>query len=332
MIFGPCGGVRANGDCEVVEGQPCVFLEMPLTRWPEAEAEAAPPAPAAVRLADGGPFVVTDLHVRPRHLGSLRDVAQRLKGTCDAVLVGDHGGTRNDFSPSFTAAALVAEGISPWVTLSCRDRNRVALAAECAALAEIGVAGVHCVTGDWQGVAGGQGETKVFDLDALRLVDLARGHGLTVSVAAAPAAPPTHLRAARLVEKVNAGAQLCLVNHAGGPMPVARFVARARQLGADIPIVACIPFLSDRAPVQILASLPGLVLDPTAVDAASHDPRGAEGGIAAAMAEAAAMMAIDGVVGVNLSGAASSVSEVDSAELMAELGRGIRARGERVPA
>ncbi|MDQ2724993.1 MAG: methylenetetrahydrofolate reductase [Actinomycetota bacterium] len=329
MIFGPCGGVGANGDCEVVDGQPCVFLDQPLIRWPETTPAPAT-APAGVRLVEGRPFVVTDLHVRPRHVESLRDVAQRLKGTCDVVLVGDHGGTRNDFSPAFTAAALLAQGIAPWVTLSCRDRNRVALAAECAALAEIGVAGVHCVTGDWQGVAGGHGEAKVFDLDALRLVDLARGHGLTVSVAAAPAAPPTHLRAARLAEKVKAGAQLCLVNHAGGPIPVARFVAQALELGADIPFVPCVPFLSDRAPVQILASLPGLVLDPAAVDAASHDPRGARGGIDAALAEAAAMMAIDGVVGVNLSGAASSVSEADSAELMAELGRGIRTLGERV--
>lgn len=280
---------------------------------------------------DGRPFVITDLHVRPRHLSSLRDVARRLKGTCDTVLVGDHGGTRNDFSPSFTAAALIAEGISPWMTLTCRDRNRVALAAECAALAEIGVAGVHCVTGDWQGVAGGQGETKVFDLDALRLVDLARTYGLTVSVAAAPAAPPTHLRAARLAEKVKAGAQLCLVNHAGGPGPVAQFVARARHLGAAIPFVPCIPFLSDRAAVHTLAALPGLILDPSAVDAATRDPQGSQGGITAAVAEAEAMTAIAGVVGVNLSGSASTVSEADSADLMAELGRRIRARGERVP-
>ncbi|MDQ6839101.1 MAG: methylenetetrahydrofolate reductase, partial [Actinomycetota bacterium] len=215
-------------------------------------------------------------------------------------------------------------------TLSCRDRNRVALAAECAALAEIGVAGVHCVTGDWQGVAGGQGETKVFDLDALRLIDLARDHGLTVSVAAAPAAPPTDLRAARLAEKVKAGAHLCLVNHAGGSGPVARFVTAARGLGADIPFVPCVPLLSDKTPLHALASLPGLVLDPAAVDAAGTAPGDAHGGIATAVAEAEAMMAIDGVVGVNLSGSASAVSELDSADLMAELGHRLRPSRKQV--
>ena len=80
----PCGGVRAKGDCEVVEGQPCVFLERPLPLWPEAA--KASPSPG-MGMADGRPFVITDLHVLPRHLSSLRDVARRLKGTCDAVLV-----------------------------------------------------------------------------------------------------------------------------------------------------------------------------------------------------------------------------------------------------
>ncbi|MDQ6784729.1 MAG: methylenetetrahydrofolate reductase C-terminal domain-containing protein [Actinomycetota bacterium] len=317
MIFGPCGGVRPTGDCEVMEGQPCVFLDMPLTLWgdavgPEPEGGAAP-----LPLGQE-PFIITDLHVRPRHLDSLRDVARRLQGSCAAVLVGDHGGARNDFPPSLVAGALLEEGVTPWVTLSCRDRNRVALAAECAALAELGVAGVHCVTGDWQGVAGGMGETKVFDLDGLRLVDLARRHGLTVSVAAAPAAPPVDRRAARLAEKVKAGAQLCLVNHAGGPVPVGRFVAQARDLGATIPFVPCVPFLTDPASVRMLASLPGLVLDPASLEG---------GDMAVAVLEAEAMLAIEGVIGVNLSGSASMASELDSAELMAELGRRIRSFG-----
>lgn len=322
MVFGPCGGVRADGGCEV-DGIPCVFVATATPAW-SGPTRRPPSDPSGVPTGGAAPWVVTDLHGRPRHLGSLRAVAARLRGSCDAVLVGDHGGRRNDFPPSFTAGVVMAEGLAPWVTLSCRDRNRVALAAECAALAEMGVAGVHCVTGDWQGSGGGVGETKVFDLDALRLVDLARDHGLVVSVAAAPAAPPTDRRAARLAEKVRAGAQACFVNHAGGPGPTGRFVASARQLGVEIPFLPCVPVVSDPASVRALASLPGLAIDPAVVTSVAA--RGGErtAGIEAAEAEAALMLGIPGVVGVNLSGAASSVSELDSADMMADLGRRIR--------
>jgi methylenetetrahydrofolate reductase (NADPH) len=269
--------------------------------------------------------VVTDLHVRPRDRTSLDQAAATLAGTCDAVLVGDHGGRRNDFPPSYMAARLVALGVRPWVTLSCRDRNRVALAAECAALADLGVAGVHCVTGDWEGLAGGVGESRVFDLDALRLVALAVEHGLPVSVAAAPASPPVDLRPRRLAEKAAAGATTCFVNHCGGPEAVARFVGQALDAGAGMAYLPCVPVVSDRRSRVALARLPGLVLDREVIDAVERNGSAPEAGIAAAAVEAARMMAIPGVVGVNLSGAASTRSEHDSAVMMADLGRRIQA-------
>ena len=68
------------------------------------------------------------------------------------------------------------------------------------------------------------------------------------------------------------------------------------------------------------------------MDAATRDPRDPQGGITAAVAEANAMLAIDGVVGVNLSGSASRDSEIESADLMAELGRRLRSKDEKVRA
>jgi 5,10-methylenetetrahydrofolate reductase len=317
MVYGPCGGVGAAGTCEVDASQPCPFVEAPLVAWHGAVPD---PRPAAEGRAER-PLVVTDLHVRPRDMASLRTVAGTLAGTCDAVLVGDHGGRRNDFPPSFMAAVLMDLGLRAWVTLSCRDRNRVALAAECAALADLGVAGVHCVTGDWQGLAGDSGEAKVFDLDALRLVALAVEAGLTVSVAAAPAAPPTGLRPHRLAEKARAGATVCFVNHCGGTGAVGHFVAAGREAGADLAYLPCVPVISDPASAAGLARLPGLVLDAGVVrhvSDAGHDPAV---GVATAAQEAARMLDIPGVAGVNLSGSASSRSELESAEMMAALGR-----------
>jgi methylenetetrahydrofolate reductase (NADPH) len=307
MVFGPCGGVRPSGDCEVAGVGPCSFLGQAAPEWPGR-------LPAGERPAS--PRVVIDLHVRPRDLQGLRSVARELRGACDGVLVGDHAGVRNDFPPSFVASVLLEEGVTPWVTLACRDRNRVALAAECAALATLGVAGVLCVTGDWQGAAGDLHEQRVYDLDALRLVGLARDHGLVAAVAAAPASPPAERRPARLASKVRAGAQVCFVNHAGGAGPVGRFIEQARLSGADVPYVPCVAAPPDARLRHRLGALPGVVVSPAAVEgSASADPVGA------GTDEGRAMLAVPGVTGVNLSGVASERSEIDSARVMAAIGR-----------
>jgi len=275
----------------------------------------------------GAPLVVTDLHVRPRDLASLVRVADLLKGTCGSVLVGDHGGARNDFAPSFVAQILIQRGLQPWVTLSCRDRNRVALGSELATLAEIGVVGVHCVTGDWHGSAGSAGETKVFDLDSLRLVELARTYGLRVSVAASPAAAPRELRPARLATKVAAGAQMCFVNHSGGPRTVENFIEASRHAGVEIPFVPCIPVTADRESLAALAALPGTQVDSAAVrEAGGQRPTDA---IDIAIDASRMMLAVPGVIGVNLSGSASSGSDVESARIMAAIGTGIRLQARK---
>ncbi|MFC7571210.1 hypothetical protein ACFQX8_01275 [Klenkia terrae] len=46
---------------------------------------------------------------------------------------------------------MLAAGGRPWVTLACRDRNRLVLEQELAGLALVGVDGVLCVTGDGRG-------------------------------------------------------------------------------------------------------------------------------------------------------------------------------------
>ncbi len=322
MVWGPCGGVRPGGGCEVEPGRPCEFLDRPAPYRPGVPPGAGP-AGAGTYGPFGGsgrPAVVTDLHVRPRDRDSIRAVAGFLRGTCDTVLVADHGARRGDFPPTYVASVLTSMGVRPWVTLACRDRNRAALVAECAALADMGVAGVHCVTGDWL-TAGG---SPVFELDALRLVEIAASSGLVVSVAASPAAPPAPVRPPRLAAKAAAGARVCFVNHCGGPQVVAAFVAEALAMGATMDYLACVPVISDPASAAALAALPGLVLEGgvvAAVAGSGGDPRA---GVLAAQESARAMLAIPGVVGVNLSGAASVASEAESAVMMAELGTLIR--------
>jgi 5,10-methylenetetrahydrofolate reductase len=317
MVYGPCGGVRADGGCEVDE-RPCPFahIERPVP-WDGPVARRRP----AVEV--DRPFVLSDLTCPPFDRHGLADVVGRMAGTCDAVLVGDHQ-SRPDFPPTQIAGMVRDLGSDAVITLSCRDRNRVVLEQELEGLAAIDVAGVLCVTGDGRGPGVRSDATQVFDLDGTRLAALAAAKGLRVVVPESPDAPPVGIRPARLVEKERAGAALCVLNHAATVEGVRRFVGAARRLGATLPVVAAVPVFTDAASAGVLQRFPGLALGTDHVDAVlgAADPVAA--GVAAAVVEARALLSIDGVIGVNLSGLASGDGTAAGAEIKAAVGTALR--------
>jgi len=328
MVYGPCGGVRDSGRCEV-DDRRCPFVDRPTVRW--AGPQPPPPLPFAAALGAAAPVIVTDLRVRPFDVRSIAAVTSRLSRSADAVLVGEHH-VRPDFPPAMMATLVREAGGTPWVTLTCRDRNRVVLEAELAALAEVHAAGVHCVTGDSRARSVRDDATQVFDLDGTRLAALAAGAGLCPSVGATPAAAPVAERPARLLEKQRAGAAVCFVNHAGGSAPVATFVAAARERGVTIPFIPCVAVITDQASLLVLERFPGLVVDPDVRRAVLEATDGREAGITAAVDEAMRMLAIEGVAGINLSGSATAGPEAESAAIMDEVAARIRARRVEVSA
>jgi 5,10-methylenetetrahydrofolate reductase len=298
---------------------PCPFAaETSALPWPGRPAEARP----LPLLSHPGPVVLTDFTVRPFDPGSIAAVAGALAGSCDGVLIGEHH-NRPDFPPTLMAALVREAGGCPWITLTCRDRNRVVLEQELAGLSFAGAAGVLCVTGDGRAQGMRPDVTQVFDIDSTRLAALAATTGLPVAVAESPDAPPLALRPQRLREKQRAGADLALLNHVGSAARLAEFAAAARAAGATLPMVAGVAVYTDERSAAVLR-LPGLHLDPDQVAAvlAAADPVAA--GIETAVAEARALLAVEGVVGVNLSGLASARGEVFAAEIKAEVGRRIR--------
>jgi 5,10-methylenetetrahydrofolate reductase len=324
MEFGPCGGVRADLSCELGP-VPCPFAELD---EPVPWTGPAPGPPAPLRLLDaagGRPVVLTDLTVRPFDAAGLASVVEVLAGSCDGMLVGEHQ-NRPDFPPTVMAALIRASGGEPWITLTCRDRNRVVLEQELAGLAETGVGGVLCVTGDGRAQGVRPGVTQVFDVDGTRLAGMAASAGLPVAVPEAPDAPPRDLRPRRLHEKQRAGAQLCVLNHVGSAERLTDFAARARAAGVTMPMIAGVAVYTDKRSAAVLQNFPGLHLDGRQVAAVLGSPDPLVAGISAAVAEARALLAVDGVVGVNLSGLASGRGEMFAASVKATIGREISGR------
>ncbi len=340
MEYGPCGGVEFDGRCEVA-GHACVFLAAPTVPWhglaeaveaPDAVANAVAPDPVPAPVASRGSermrellgtraIVVADFPASALSADSIADCGAVLVGHVDAVLAGDSGASRVQFPPAYRAALIQATGLAVWTGLNCRDRNRVALEGELAALAHLGVAGIHAVTGDHTLTGSRPDAAPVFDLDSTELAALASSAGLLVSVAEAPASPPVDRRPARLLEKERAGAELCFVNHAGGAEPVRTFIGAARALGSRLGFIPCIPVVIDRGSAELLLSFTTLVLPPGYLEGILASDDVFEAGAAAAVALGRGFLAIDGVVGVNLSGGGGPGRALEFAEALARIGR-----------
>jgi methylenetetrahydrofolate reductase (NADPH) len=289
-----------------------VFLDPPLPHWTAPAAPRPAPAPdGLLARAQHGPVVLSDLTVRPFDRASVRAVVGALAPVSDGLLIGEHQ-NRPDWPPTLMAAEVLAGGGRPWTTLACRDRNRLVLEQELAGLAQVEHRGVR------------PGVTSVFDLDGTRLAALAAAAGLTAAVPESPDAPPMALRPARVAVKERAGAQLVVLNHVASAARLAAFTAAARAAGATLPFIAAVAVYTDERSARVLQRFPGLHLDDAVVQRVLDAPDPVAAGIVAAVAEARALLAVPGVVGVNLSGLASARGEETAAAVKAEVAVRIR--------
>lgn len=122
-------------------------------------------------------FVITAEIVPPLSAtaGPLLEEAALLRDRVDAINVTDAAAGRTSMS-SFAAASLLAvNGYEPILQVTCRDRNRIALAADLLGAAAHGVGNLLILHGD-DPSGGDQPEAKpVFDFNSAQLMALARG-------------------------------------------------------------------------------------------------------------------------------------------------------------
>jgi 5,10-methylenetetrahydrofolate reductase len=319
MGHGPCAGVAPDGGCEVAGVGPCPYVS----------AIGAAPSPAPVDPAARGfvalqRAVVTDLPAEPLSAESCRACGGELAGATDGCLLGDNPRQRVQLPPSYRAKILAEEGVPAWPGVNCRDRNRVALEGELAACHDVGVAGVHCVTGDHPAVGHRPDAQAVFDVDSTELVSLARAYDLVVSVAHAPGTPPVDYRLPRVLNKVRAGADVVFIDHCGGPERVSDAAAALRDAGFTGPVIACPPVATDGFSAAVLASFAANRLPAGYLDRVTGavDPR--RTGIDEAIRLGERLLELSDVDGVNLSTAGRPGAERETARDLAVIGKALR--------
>ena len=323
MTYGPCGGVGPAGACEV-EGVSCPFVDRVLPTWAGSspvQERVTPAGQAFLELLERRPVVVTDFSTAPMDVSSLEAAAKPLVGSCDAVLMGDHGGARVQFPPSYRALLALEAGLNPWLGLNCRDRNRVALEGELAALEHLNVTGVHAITGDHTQSGHRPDAQPVFDLDSTQLASLARSRGLLVSVGESPLTAPILERPFRLAQKVRAGAQICFVNHAGAGEATLEFIEGARAHGADVPFIAGVAVVTSAASARLIRNFHNLVLPPHYLERILEADNPRRAGIRAAIWLGEQLLKVPGVRGLNLSAVPEAGRELELAQDLAEVGR-----------
>jgi len=209
MRNGPCGGVRADGGCEVDPAMRCVWIEAidglkrvdqpqnktslePIDHrlWNRSSwlrvingthsqptvvrARAAPSREAFgfEQACKSGRFVVT-VEVSPPDStdpGALIARASRFRDLADAINITDGAGANCHMSSAAAAAVLVANGLTPVAQFSCRDRNRIALQGDILGAAALGVRNILCLTGDDVSQGDHPYAKPVFDLDSISLL------------------------------------------------------------------------------------------------------------------------------------------------------------------
>ncbi len=209
MRNGPCGGVRADGSCEVDPAMRCVWIEatdgMKRIGEPRNKTFLEPidhrlwnrsswlrvidgthfrptviqPNVAPARESFGfeqacqsGRFVVT-VEVSPpdsSDSGVLIARASRFRDLADAINITDGAGANCHMSSAAAAAVLVANGLTPVAQFSCRDRNRIALQGDILGAAALGVRNILCLTGDDVSQGDHPYAKPVFDLDSISLL------------------------------------------------------------------------------------------------------------------------------------------------------------------
>ena len=215
-----------------------------------------------------------------------------LAEVCDAINATDGAGANCHMSSMGCCALLTRAGYEPVLQVSCRDRNRIAIQGDLLGAAAMGVKNVLCLTGD-DVSNGDQPEAKrVFDLDSVQLLQVARmmrDQGVLLSgrkliappklfigAAENPFAPPYDWRPQRLAKKIAAGAQFIQTQYCFDVPLFERFMRGVRDLGLHDKVYMLVgvgPLRSAKAAEFLRTRVPGVWIPDSIMDRMNKTPK-----------------------------------------------------------
>ena len=119
----------------------------------------------------------------------------------------------------------------------------MALEGELLALADLGIVGVHCITGNHPYSGHRQDAKAVFDVDGTELIAMASALGFAVSTGESPASIPVGIRPGRAAQKFRAGADICIVDQVEDSEVLAAFIAAIPDPARSLRVFASVPVL-----------------------------------------------------------------------------------------
>jgi methylenetetrahydrofolate reductase (NADPH) len=204
-------------------------------------------------------------------LFSLAELASSWKGKVDTILLADNPSGVMGVSPLVPAQTLKREGHDVVMTLSCRDRNRMALGSAALGAAALSIGSILCVSGDYFNFGDHPDAKPVYDLDSVQLIGMLRemengkdigGNALAkpldlfLGAAVCPTADPLAPQLAKARKKAMAGAEFFITLPIFATEQLSPFISGAKDLPVKILAGVLLPSYQEIAQYRD-GSIPG---------------------------------------------------------------------------
>lgn len=130
-------------------------------------------------------FIITCELAPPKgtDVSNIISLAKQVKGKVHAINLTDGQGGNMRMCPLACATFILKEDIDVIWQLTCRDRNRIGLQADCLGASALGVKNILCMKGDDPKNGDNPDAKGVFDLDTTELVKMINGlnHGVDLA-------------------------------------------------------------------------------------------------------------------------------------------------------